>query len=61
MQHQDRILKVREICERSALSKATIYRLAKIGKFPKLQKIGLYAVGLPESVFDAWLKSREAA
>ena len=57
----DRILRVRELCERAAMSRATIYRLTKIGKFPKLQKIGLYAVGLPESTFNAWLQSRAAA
>jgi len=61
IQQSDRVLRTRELCERSGLSRASLYRLAKIGKFPVLQKIGIQASGLPESVFLAWMQSRQAA
>ncbi len=61
MQQSDRILRVRELCERSQMSRATLYRLQKIGKFPAFRTIGSRAVGLPESVFLAWLNGSTQA
>ena len=60
-QQSDRILRPREICERSAFSRPTLYRLIKLGSFPPLRRIGANSVGLPESEFIAWLQSRTAA
>ena len=61
MQQSDRILRPRELCERSSFSRATLYRLIKLGQFPPLRRIGANSVGLPESEFLAWLHSRTAA
>ena len=61
VQQSDRILRHREICERSAFSRPTLYRLIKLGSFPPLRRIGANSVGLPESEFIAWLQSRTAA
>ena len=60
-QQPDRILRPREICERAAFSRPTMYRLIKLGSFPPLRRIGANSVGLPESEFIAWLQSRTAA
>jgi len=56
--HTDRILRMSEICERSTLSRATIYRFSKKGAFPKLIKLGANSTGLPESAFLEWMQSR---
>ena len=61
VQQSDRILRPREICERSAFSRPTLYRLIKLGSFPPLRRIGANSVGLPESEFLAWLNSRTTA
>ena len=61
VQQPDRILRPREICERAAFSRPTLYRFIKLGQFPQLRRIGANSVGLPESEFVAWLQSRTAA
>lgn len=41
------------------LSKATIYRLAQMGKFPKPFKIGISAVGWDEAEIEFWIFERK--
>ena len=38
------LLTARDVCERAALSRATLYRLVAAGRFPKPLKVGSQAV-----------------
>jgi prophage regulatory protein len=49
------------VCARVSLSKPTIYRLMKNGKFPKNKKIGERATAWIEEEIDDWIITREAA
>ena len=53
-----RMLRLPEICRRTALSPSTIYALIACGQFPPLLKLARRARGLPAHVLDAWLWSR---
>ena len=51
----ERLIRLPEILQRTGLSKRTIYRLEGIGRFPSRRKLGLRAVGWPESQVSAWM------
>lgn len=53
-----RFLRVKEIQEITGLSKTTIWRLEKCGKFPKRHKISSSAVGWLESEIEKWIEQR---
>ena len=57
----DRILREREVGERTGLSRTTRRRLIKAGRFPQPVKLTDHAVGWRESAIADWLASREAA
>lgn len=52
------ILRMREVCSRTGLSRPTIYRLIKRGEFPRATNLGAKAVGWFEHQVDEWLEER---
>ena len=53
----DRLLRRREVEKITGMSRSSIYRLMKKGKFPRRVRIGSKAVRWRLSVIMAWLKS----
>lgn len=56
-----RILRPREVFERTALSQSHLYRLMGEDRFPRYYVIAGRSCGLPEHVLDAFLAERMAA
>ena len=50
-----RILKLKEVLNRTGLGKTTLYALICNGDFPQQIPLGLRAVGWLESEVDAWI------
>ena len=57
----DRLLRLSEVIERTALSRSSIYRLMRDGAFPEPLKIGPRAVRWWESEIEAWRAARPRA
>lgn len=60
--YQDRILRKKEVVNRTGLAGATIYRQIAKGTFPKPRKLtgeGGRAVGWLESEINAWISNRQ--
>lgn len=55
----ERLLPMREVCRRTSYSRPSVYRLVKIGKFPRPRKLG-FKIGWRESEIDNWIASRPA-
>lgn len=53
------ILKIKQVCEINALSKATIYREIKEGKFPDQVQLTDRNIGWLETDINAWIVSRQ--
>jgi prophage regulatory protein len=47
-----------EVVRRTGLSRVTIWRMEKDGRFPKRRQIGARRVGWIESEVDEWMESR---
>ena len=60
IQHQ-RVLSVKEVCQRIGLSKATVYRLQKAGEFPRPVCLSAGRVGWRENAVDQWIRERRVA
>lgn len=56
-----RMLRLRDVESRTGLRRATIYKHAKEGSFPKPVPLGKNSSGWVESEIEAWLASRVAA
>lgn len=56
-----RYLRQPQVLERVGVSWITIYRLEKLGRFPKRRKLGLRSVGWVESEVEDWCQGRGAA
>lgn len=56
-----KIMNMLETQEYTSLSRATIYRLCKIGDFPEAVKITENRIGFIVGEIDAWLESRPRA
>ena len=52
------MIRLPEVCEKVGLSKPSIYRLMKLGKFPQSRKISERATGWIESEIDDFILSR---
>ena len=52
------LLTLREVLERTTLSRSQLYRLLKAGQFPPFLQLGARSRALPEDMLDAWLESR---
>lgn len=59
--HQDSFLRWHDIHATTKLSRSTIWRLERAGKFPTRHLIGTKAVGWRKREVDAWLESRPHA
>lgn len=53
----EQIIRPKEVASLTGLSRATLWRMQKIGEFPKAKKIGRHAVGFLWSEIEAWIKS----
>lgn len=59
--NQIRMLRIKQVVRGSGLSRSSIYRLIKLGLFPKPIKIGITAVGWLASEIDQWIHDRKQA
>ncbi len=55
-----RMLRAREVTARTQLSRSTIWRLERAGRFPARRQLSSGRVAWVESEVDAWLASRVA-
>ncbi|AWA98347.1 MULTISPECIES: helix-turn-helix transcriptional regulator [Vibrio] len=53
-----RLIRMREVLEKTGLSKATLYRLIAAGEFPASIQISSRAVGWEESLVDEFLMKK---
>ena len=56
-----RVLRQNQVIDRVGLSKSTMWRLIKVGQFPKPLSLGPRAVGWVEEEIDQWISSRPRA
>ena len=63
MQTSERLIRLRDVIEKTGLSKTTIYRLSgdTDSDFPASVRLTPAAVGWRESEIDVWINSRGAA
>jgi prophage regulatory protein len=54
-----RVLRIAQVMNMSGLSKASIYRLGKLGRFPLPFRIGISAVGWDEAEIEFWIFERK--
>ena len=52
------ILRVPAVCERTSLSRSTLYRLIQAGEFPRPIELSPGRVGFPVETVDSWLDER---
>lgn len=50
-----RIIKLKEVLNKTGIGRSTLYNLIKISQFPKPVILGLRAVGWLESEIDEWI------
>lgn len=55
----NRIMRMREVCQVVGLSRATLYRLQKLGRFPHSIQLSYSAVGWKANTIALWLTERE--
>lgn len=55
----DKIIKLPEVTEKTALSRSSIYAFMSKGEFPLSIPLGLRAVGWKESEIISWLHEQE--
>ena len=53
-----RMVRISQLIDYVGLSRPTIYRLSKAGKFPKPVKIGARASAWDLNEIDAWIEAR---
>lgn len=54
----NRILRVRDVLDRTGLSRSTLYRGMKAGRFPPSVRLGPHNVGWREADIEGWIVSR---
>ena len=52
-----KLLKAREVCEMLGISKATLYRLIRQGKFPRQVKLGVGTSRWPSQVVENYMST----
>lgn len=57
----DKYLRIKQVCELTGLSRATIYAMEKKGDFPAKKALGARAVAWLESEIAVWMESRKTA
>lgn len=60
MMLEDRIVRPKEIKSITGLSPVTIWRMEKIGQFPKRSKLSTQAVGWRLTEIHDWMQNRKA-
>jgi prophage regulatory protein len=58
--NKERIVRMKTVLERTALSRATIYRKIADGTFPRQVKISVHGAGWHESDIDRWIANPPA-
>ena len=53
-----KILKLKQVTEKAAISRSSLYAKVKQGKFPAPVKLGERASGWIEDEIDAWIEQR---
>jgi prophage regulatory protein len=53
-------LTVHQVTSKTGLCRSYIWKLEKVGKFPRSFKVGLRAIRWLESDIDAWLEEKRA-
>lgn len=56
---EDKYLRVKQVCERTGLSRPTIYNMMKAGTFPIKTALGERAVAWLESEITMWMETRK--
>ncbi len=56
---ESRILRCPEVCHRTGMSKATVYRLVKAGQFPKPVKLTARLRGWISGDVQEWISNRD--
>jgi len=56
-----KFLRIRQVMQRTGLSRMTIYRLELAGRFPKRRRLSENSVAWLESDIEAWADSRPVA
>ena len=56
---EDKYLRVKQVCERTGLSRPTIYNMMKAGTFPIQTTLGERAVAWLESEIVMWMETRK--
>ena len=59
MEKIDRLIRMRELVGIVSMSRANIYRLIKVGKFPKWIKLAERTSAWRLSKIELWIKDRE--
>ena len=54
-----RLLRARAVCERTGLSRTTLWRLERRGAFPRHRQLSTHAVGWLEEEVTSWIGSRQ--
>ncbi len=60
-QRMSRILRLPAACERTGLSRTTVYRLIARGDFPAPVRLSARAIGFDEAAVTRWIAERVAA
>jgi prophage regulatory protein len=53
-----RILRIRQVCEKTGMSRAWIYRAIKSGGFPAPLRLSIRSIGWEEKMVDSWISTR---
>jgi prophage regulatory protein len=53
-----KILRIRQVCEKTGMSRAWIYQEIKSGSFPAQVKLSKRAIGWTLDAVDSWIVSR---
>jgi predicted DNA-binding transcriptional regulator AlpA len=59
--HNERVIRAKEVVYMTGLSRSTIWRMEKEGKFPSRRAIGSRSIGWLESDIMNWIKGRSNA
>lgn len=54
-----KVIKVPEVLERCAISRASLYRLLQRNEFPRQVRLGIRSVGFYEHEVNQWLAERQ--
>jgi len=54
----DTVVRIGDVCAATKLSRSTIWRLERDGRFPRRVKLSIRAVGWRAADIEAWLKTR---